>query len=189
MSLVADGHLGGFITGGDPDTFDPVVWQDLVNRFKPQNLVDIGCGEGYAVEWFVNNGVDAIGIEGSTKALEKSPVKDRIIIHDFTTGPYTLQPKFDIAWSCEFVEHVEAKYSNNYMSAFCSAPIVAMTYSEPQWSDGGHHHVNCQPQSYWNDKFAARGYQWMEEYSLYLRSIATARWVKPTVSVFRKAYD
>jgi hypothetical protein len=26
----------------------------------------------------------------------------------------------------------------------------------------------------------------MEEYSMHLRSIATARWVKPTVSVFRK---
>jgi hypothetical protein len=72
------------------------------------------------------------------------------------------------------------------MTTFSCSPVVAMTYSEPQWSHGGHHHVNCQPQSYWNDKFEALGYAWMEEYSLYLRSIATARWVKPTVSVFRK---
>jgi len=86
MSLIQDGHLGGFITGGDPDTFDPVVWQDLVDNFKPRNLIDIGCGEGHAIKWFVDNGVDAIGIEGSIKALENSPVKDRIILHDYTQG-------------------------------------------------------------------------------------------------------
>jgi SAM-dependent methyltransferase len=186
MSLIQDGHLGGFITGGDPDTFDPVVWQDLIKNFKPSNMIDIGCGEGHAIKWFVDNGVDAIGIEGSTKALENSPVKDRIIIHDYTKGPYKVESAFDLAWSCEFVEHVESRFSSNYMTTFSCSPVVAMTYSEPQWSDGGHHHVNCQPQSYWNDKFDTLGYAWMEEYSMHLRSIATARWVKPTVSVFRK---
>ena len=186
MSLVQDGHLGGFIQGGDPDTFDPVVWQDLIENFKPRNLIDIGCGEGHAIKWFVDNGVDAIGIEGSTKALENSSVKDRIVIHDYTKGPYKVEPEFDLAWSCEFVEHVESRFANNYMTTFNAAPVVAMTYSEPQWSSGGHHHVNCQPQSYWNTIFEFWGYIWMEEYSMHLRSIATARWVKPTVSVFRK---
>ena len=186
MILVQDGHLGGFVQGGDPDTFDPVVWQDLINNFKPCNLIDVGCGEGHAIKWFVDNGVDAIGVEGSYKALEKSPVKDRIIIHDYTKGPFKIGSEFDLAWSCEFVEHVEARFTNNYMATFSCAPVVAMTYSEPQWSSGGHHHVNCQPQSYWNEKFEAMGYMLMEECSMYLRSIATARWVKPTVSVFRK---
>ena len=186
MSLIQDGHLGGFIAGGDPDTFDPVVWQDLIKGFKPRNLIDIGCGEGHAIKWFVDNGVDGIGIEGSTKALENSPVKDRITIHDYTKGPYRVESSFDLAWSCEFVEHVESQFSNNYMTTFNASPVVAMTYSEPQWSSGGHHHVNCQPQSYWNTVFEFWGYMWMEEYSMHLRSIATARWVKPTVSIFRK---
>lgn len=187
MSLIQDGHLGGFIAGGDPDTFDPVVWQELINQFKPRNLIDIGCGEGHAIKWFVDNGVDGIGIEGSTKALINSPVKDRIIIHDFTKGPYKVGSEFDLAWSCEFVEHVEARFIPNFMPCFASASIVAMTYSEPQWSEGGHHHVNCQPQSYWNDVFSLWGFQWMEDYSMHLRSMASARWVKPTLSIYRRA--
>lgn len=186
MSLIQDGHLGGFISGGDPDTFDPVVWQNLINQFKPTNLIDIGCGEGHAIRWFVDNGVDAIGVEGSVKALGNSPVRDRITIHDYTEGPYRIESKFDMAWSCEFVEHVESEFARNYLATFNLSPIVAMTYSEPQWSDGGHHHVNCQPQSYWNEMFESIGYIWLEEYSMYLRSIATARWIKPTISVFKK---
>ena len=133
MSLVFDGHLGGFIQGGDPDTFDPVVWKDLIKEFKPSNMIDIGCGEGHAIKWFVDNGVDWIGIEGSTKALENSPVKDRITIHDYTKGPYKVESAFDLAWSCEFVEHVESRFANNYMTTFSCSPVVAMTYSEPQW--------------------------------------------------------
>lgn len=187
MSLIQDGHLGGFIQGGDPDTYDPVVWQQLVDQFKPKSVIDVGCGEGHALKWFRDSGVeDVLGVEGSTKALENSPIKDRIMIHDFTQGQYKPNKSFDLAWSCEFVEHVEDRFIGNFMPCFASSPIVAMTYSEPQWSEGGHHHVNCQSQSYWNDVFYLWGYQWMEEYSMYLRSIATARWVKPTVSVFRK---
>jgi|688.fasta_scaffold03825_16 hypothetical protein len=186
MELVMDGHLGGFVRGGDPDTYDTAVWSELIKAFNPKNLIDIGCGEGHSVKWFADHGVDSVGIEGSPIALENSPVKDRIILHDYTKGPFRVESSFDMAWSCEFVEHVEHQYVNNYMATFNSAKIVAMTYSEPQWSDGGHHHVNCQPQSYWNDIFEFWGYQWMEEYSIHLRSVATARWVKPTLSVYRK---
>lgn len=186
MSLVADGHLGGFIAGGDPDTFDPVVWDQLVETFCPTSVLDVGCGEGHAMKWFLDKGIDAMGIEGSVKALRGSPVKDRIMIHDFTSGPYTPNRKFDMAWSCEFVEHVEERYIPNFMEAFKAAPVVAMTYSEPQWASGGHHHVNCQPQEYWNERFREAGYIFLKSYSDMLRSIATARWVKPTVSVYVK---
>lgn len=187
MSLVLDGHLGGFVTGGDPDTFDPAIWSELLAVFKPSSIIDIGCGEGHALKWFKDNGIeDILGVEGSTKALESSPVKDRIMIHDFTEGTYRPNRSFDLAWSCEFVEHVEEKFIGNFMTTFNSAPVVAMTYSEPKWSEGGHHHVNCQPQSYWNDVFEFCGYHWMEEYSMHLRSMASARWIKPTLSVYRK---
>ena len=186
MELVMDGHLGGFVRGGDPDTYDPVVWDELMRQFKPVNMIDVGCGEGHSLRWFFDRGVKVCGVEGSTKALEHNPMAEHIKLHDYTIGPFDPSDSFDLAWSCEFVEHVEPKYVNNFMATFKKASVVAMTYSEPQWSDGGHHHVNCQPQSYWNGIFEFWGYQWMEEYSMHLRSIATARWVKPTLSVFRK---
>lgn len=184
--LVCDGHLGGFIAGGDPDTYDPIVWQLLINKYKPCTMLDIGCGEGHAVKWFLDNGVDAYGVDGSTLALSESPVKERIAIHDFTTGTIPLNGilKPDMIWSCEFLEHVEEQYQHNYMRLFQMAPVVVLTYSEPQWADGGHHHVNCKPQTYWNAVFAHYGFGYNELYSTQLRSAATARWVKPTISVY-----
>ena len=38
MILVQDGHLGGFVQGGDPDTYDPIVWQKL--RYLPTQEPD-----------------------------------------------------------------------------------------------------------------------------------------------------
>jgi len=188
MKLVCDGHLGGFVSGGDPDTYDPVVWQNIVNKYNPRTVLDIGCGEGHAIKWFLDNGVEAYGVDGSSLVLEGSNVKERIFIHDFTQGKIQfggiLKP--DLIWSCEFLEHVDEKYQDNYMRLFQSAPVVALTYSEPQWSDGGHHHVNCQPQEYWNEVFEKYGFAYDEKYSKHLRSIASARWVKPTVSVYYK---
>jgi hypothetical protein len=188
MSLVCDGHLGGFIAGGDPDTYDPVVWRDLVDTLKPKTMFDIGCGEGHAVKWFLNKNVESCGVDGSNKTLIGSHVKDRIFIHDFTQGRFLLDSllKPDLIWSCEFLEHVEERYQDNYMKLFASAEKVALTYSEPQWSGGGHHHVNCQSQEYWNYVFSKYGFSWSEDYSMHLRSIASARRVKPTVSVYVK---
>lgn len=188
MKLVCDGHLGGFVAGGDPDTFDPIVWKDIVNKYNPKTMLDIGCGEGHAIKWFLDNNVKACGVDGSELVLEGSDVKNRIFIHDFTKGTISFNDilKPDLIWSCEFLEHVEEQYQDNYMRIFQTAPVVALTYSEPQWSDGGHHHVNCKPQEYWNDVFAKYGFEYDSEYSQYLRSIATARWIKPTVSVYHK---
>lgn len=187
MSLVADGHLGGFISGGDRDTFDPKVWEILLEGFKPKSVIDIGCGEGHSLKWFNDHGIeDVMGVEGSAKALMGSPIKDKIMLHDFTTGPYIPNRRFDLAWSCEFVEHVEEQYVDNFMETFKSASAVAMTYSEPQWSSGGHHHVNCQPQPYWNERFTKAGFMFLPSYSEMIRSVATARWIKPTLSVYVK---
>lgn len=188
MQLVCDGHLGGFIAGGDPDTYDPGVWQHINEKYKPQTLLDIGCGEGHAVKWFLDNGVDAYGVDGSELALSGSPVKDRMVVHDFTKGIIKFNGilKPDLIWSCEFLEHVEEQYQHNYMVLFQTAPIVVLTYSEPQWSTGGHHHVNCRSQTYWNEVFATYGFVYDAAYSSQLRAAATAKWVKPTVSVYYK---
>jgi hypothetical protein len=94
--------------------------------------------------------------------------------------------KPDIIWSCEFLEHVEEKYQDNYMRLFSTANLVFLTYSEPQWSEGGHHHVNCKPQEYWDDVFKKYGFKRQGFYTNKLRGIATARWVKPTVCAYFK---
>ena len=53
-----------------------------------------------------------------------------------------MKEQVDMVWCCEFVEHVEKQYEDNWLSLMQKAKYVFVTYSEP--GKPGHHHVNCE---------------------------------------------
>jgi SAM-dependent methyltransferase len=139
-------HLGGHYgyTNMDTPTFDY-----LVKRFGIQSMVDIGCGPGGMVDYAKSRGLAAIGIDGDLNMM-----RDGIIIHDFTTGPFEI--KADLIWCVEFVEHVEAKYVKNILDSFKGGKYLLLTHAIP--GQGGKHHVNLQESSYWMRKLT---HDWM----------------------------
>ena len=147
-------HLGG-CQFPDPWLFVPDIWADMVERFSVSSVLDVGCGPGYATKWFSDNGCRAVGIEGWQEAISKSPVPELIIKHDYTTGPIELGQRFDLCWCAEFVEHVEAKYSEHFIASFAACRVVTMTHAVP--GQGGYHHVNEQPEDYWIDALVKYG--------------------------------
>jgi len=143
--FVTDGHLGGFVRGGDPDTQYPEMWEWLVATEEIKVVLDVGCGDGAALRAFRDLGCAAIGIDG----MEQDD--PGIFTHDYTTGlvPFHGTDAFDLVWSCEFVEHVEAQHVLNFLDSFSRAPLVLMTHAMP--GQPGWHHVNCQDGTYWKD--------------------------------------
>jgi len=158
-------HLGGFIHGGDDHSFTPWLWARLLERFKPLSLLDVGCGEGHAVKWFLEHGVDAYGVDGSEVAKAAGVIpEDRFLVHDFTTGPF---PRawwsYDLVWSCEFIEHLEEQHLPNALATLGHGLVVAMTAAAP-WQ-GGHHHVNAQEMPYWIEKMEGIGFRYEKEFT------------------------
>lgn len=152
MSYVERGHLGGYKEGGDPATFYPDLWRWLVQELGVRSVIDVGCGEGHALDFFQSLGLRAVGIEGVPQA------RPHIAQHDFSLGPLPspLGP-FGLCWSCEFVEHVEERFVPNFLPCFAAAELVLMTHADP--GQPGYHHVNCQPEAYWRGALAAIGYE------------------------------
>lgn len=150
--FITAGHLGGYVEGGDPDTQYPAMWAWLVEREGIRSVLDVGCGDGAALDAFTALGCDVLGIDG---IAQENPL---IVPHDFTTGPTGMRDDaaFDLVWSCEFVEHVEERYLGNIMDALTRAPLVLMTHATP--GQPGWHHVNCQPADYWIRRFALAGF-------------------------------
>lgn len=143
-------HLGGYEPGGDINSYVPWVWEFLLNVYHPRTVLDVGCGEGYAAKWFEEHGVMAYGVDGCEQAKKDAVIaQDRFILHDLTTG--SLKPVegviFDLVWSCELVEHVQAAYVDNVRETFALANVVAFTHALP--NQDGYHHVNCQLPGYW----------------------------------------
>ncbi len=153
---ITEGHLGGYVPGGDPATQYPDLWRWLVERLGVRSVIDIGCGDGQAVDYFQALGVNAVGVEG----IEQN--HPAIFTHDYANGPWLPaihdepSDRFDLAWSCEFVEHVEARFIPNFMETFRCANRALITHAEP--GQPGWHHVNCQSADYWIETFDAHGF-------------------------------
>jgi hypothetical protein len=154
-------HLGGYIVDltdhGDPNSYATEIWDKMVDE-GIKSVADIGCGQGFSTQYFLNKNIDCVGIEGGKIAFNSSPVKDHLILHDYTKGPLKIDRRFDAAWTCEFVEHVEEKYCNHFLHTFSLCDKIFMTHANV--GQEGYHHVNCQPSSYWIEKLNALGFKY-----------------------------
>ena len=150
-------HLGGNYGGGDPGTFYPALWHWLADKFNVKRLLDVGCGEGYAVKWFQTHDIDAAGFDGLAQNVANGMEKGTRNLYqcDLTKGPF-LGSAFDMIWCCEVVEHIEEKYVDNLIKTFQQAKIVVMTHGMP--GQTGWHHVNCQDPIYWVSLLEANGF-------------------------------
>jgi SAM-dependent methyltransferase len=147
-------HLGGFIVGGDDATYFPELWRWLVWHHGVRSVLDVGCGEGHAIDYFRTEcDCYAVGVDGVAQ------VSPWIHQTDFSEGPENrfCDLEFDLVWSCEFVEHVDEQYMPNYLPSFAQGRLILMTHAAPD--QPGHHHVNCQPTVYWQGVMAAIGYR------------------------------
>jgi hypothetical protein len=149
--FVTAGHLGGYVAGGDPATVYPELWDWLVDWQGVRSVIDVGCGDGVALRHFEGRGCRVRGIEG---VPQEHPA---IMRWDYTEGAYIPGEAYDLAWSCEFVEHVEEQYVPNFLATFRCARLVLMTHAEPD--QPGHHHVNCRDAAYWQAHLETIGYE------------------------------
>lgn len=167
-------HLGGHLDKVHMDRGAFMFLKDVVGPEmgieKVESFIDVGCATGAMVKLALDRGLQAIGVDGDYEvAKEHAP----ILIHDFCESKIDLDWYFDIGWSVEFVEHVEEEYMDNWLTIFERCRMVAITYAPPGWP--GHHHVNCQDQDYWVEKFGSAGLTYDEETTKRMRQASTMR--------------
>lgn len=151
-------HLGGHM---NKTHVDMGALSYLKNTFDVKSMLDVGCGPGGMVYAAKSLGIYAIGIDGDYTLPQFNNTNDLesllFILHDYTKGTTkTLNSVVcDLVWSVEFLEHIEERFLNNVMPTFQLGKVVVVTAAPPGWA--GHHHVNCQDQEYWIEKFKDYG--------------------------------
>lgn len=163
-------HLGGH---ENETHIDDGALSYLIEAHNFKSMVDIGCGPGGMVDLARRKGLDVVGLDGDYTVQRPESIQDLIKIHDFTTGSYDLGKIYDLAWTVEFVEHVDEKYMDNFIDVMKQCRYVVMTHAFP--GQPGHHHVNCKHASYWLKEMSNRGFTYDPRATRNIRAASTMR--------------
>lgn len=176
--VITPEHLGGHLNKTHVD--EGALAFLASNSQKEQHIfsmLDIGCGPGGMCPIANKMNIFWQGVDGDPTLKEAADMNGYLThIHDFTKGPVEGGPYghfpyrdgekeqiddlnrllygFDLAWSVEFLEHVEEQYIPNFMPLFQTNHYAIFTHALPG-ETGGHHHVNLQTAGYWIDKMKA----------------------------------
>jgi SAM-dependent methyltransferase len=130
----------------------------LLKHYRPQTVLDVGCGMGAWLKVFRDHGVsDFIGLDGPYIDQSKLFVPvDHFEACDLT-APQTLGRNFDLVCCLEVAEHLSPSAGPALIDYLVDhAPVVLFSAAIP--GQPGTNHINCQWQSYWARLFGQRGY-------------------------------
>ena len=135
-----------------------IVVPELVRRYRPTSVLDLGCGTGNWLSTFKRNGVDRVlGFDGGYVSMSQLRIsRDEFRAVDLGTefpDPVTV----DLAISLEVAEHLHESRADMFVEYLTKCSNVVF-FGAAIPMQGGADHVNEKWQSYWVDKFAARNY-------------------------------
>lgn len=107
-------------------TFSNILQYEL-NRFisflpKNARIIDIGCGSGRDVQYFMDYGFQVVGIDASTNMINEA--KKRVPNGEFEIMRFESlnfsEESFDAAWVLDAIPFLEKKSVENFLSSFYS---------------------------------------------------------------------
>lgn len=127
---------------------------------RPASVLDVGCGRG---AWLA--AAEALGTR-RLRGLDGPWVRPEQLLSpgiefsavDFEGPLPALDERYDLCLSLEVAEHLPAARATEFVDYLCAASDRVL-FSAAIPLQGGTHHINEQPQSYWAALFAARGYR------------------------------
>jgi len=127
----------------------------IVGHFRPQSVIDWGCGCGFLLERLHEHGIaDIHGVEGSKEAVPfwSERIKSKLAIDDILIHKVKVR-KYDVAVCMEVGEHMEDEYSDALVVQVAGSVERLIWWTAAQPGQGGTNHINCRPLSYWEKKF------------------------------------
>ena len=166
----------------------------LIEHFRPDTVIDLGCSGGGLVKRLIAHGVAAVGVDGSKTSLE---VCKDIMIHDLRIKdgiPWT-PGSFDLVTCGDVAEHLEPQYSDVIcqLCAEATKPGGHVCFGAAPPGQGGLGHVNLQSHEDWRGRLVACGLEYCvlatEAFRADLRSrpaACEAWWWQNNMQVFQK---
>lgn len=149
--------------------FPAKIIDQVINKFHPQSILDVGCGTGVSLQYFLQKNIDAVGVENSGIAIKKSSVGEMITRHNLKKE-LNLKKKFDLVWCFEVIEHIHPQFEAVFLNTLVvHSDRVIISAAKP--GQGGHGHFNEQLPDYWIKRFSDLSFKLNAEMTACLRNI------------------
>lgn len=148
----------------------------LIKAFKPQSVIDIGCGWGTFLKVFYDHGItDITGIDGKWVKKEDLLFPQENFVEADLETKIDFNRKYDIAVSLEVAEHLHDSKADMFVQSLTGLSDVII-FSAALVNQGGQNHINEQPVSYWMKKFAAYGFAFHDVFRAYFWNNEKVDW-------------
>ena len=130
---------------------------------RPRSVIDVGCGTGVWLSEIENMGIEeTTGIEGNWLPADEFVADAKLNLVDFNLGLSSMKlGSFDMCISLEVAEHLPDTYAEEFILNLTRFSDVIL-FSAAIPGQGGRHHVNEQPLSYWVKHFSKLGYSCLD---------------------------
>lgn len=163
MGYVYDSTFFDYIESGARRSARAMI--PVVSSFVPvSSVLDVGCGRGVWIDEWRRSGVEtAFGVDGdyvdrAQLAITTPGVSaDEVFLAQDITQNFDLGRQFDLVQCLEVGEHIPTPASSVLVDNLVRHSQVIL-FSAAVPGQGGEHHVNEQPLSFWRDLFASREY-------------------------------
>lgn len=127
--------------------------------FKPNSILDVGCGIGTWLKVAKELGVeDVIGVDGSYTDRKLLKINANEFVEKDLRQYFSLGRKFDLAICLEVAEHLPEESAEYLITSLCEhSDTIIFSAAIP--GQGGQNHINEQWPSYWMNLFQKKGFQ------------------------------
>lgn len=147
-----------------PLLVDETIRPHGVELRVPFDVLDVGCGEGWwsaAIRDASPLVKEVISIDEATPATTAPGVNVQILDLERGDAVHLVGAAFGLTVCLEVAEHVSPAAGDDLVAMLCAVtdPAGAIAFSAAIPGQGGHHHVNEQWPSYWDERFRAQGWR------------------------------
>jgi len=135
-----------------------VIVPILMDALRPSSVVDFGCGRAPWLQVWKDAGVsEVLGLDGDY--VDRNDLA--VHLSEFSArdlgSPIDLNRRFDLVESLEVAEHLPESRARGFVADLCRHGDTVLFGAAPP-GQGGEHHINEQPYSYWRAFFSELGY-------------------------------
>ncbi len=121
----------------------------------PDSYLDVGSGTGVMV-----NTAEKLGV-ARVAGLDQLPRPNHPkLLQVDLREPYYFDETFTLVTSIETAEHIEPEYADNLVATITQNANHRIVFTAAMPGQIGHGHFNCQPMTYWREKFWNNGFNY-----------------------------